>query len=117
MDKQPMEKRISTLKHIKQLKPNQRLAFLKNCPEVCIHALCEVCYNLLHPSLKLSKDKKYRLKKKWIPIREDLRKLANTKLSVKAKRKLLSKPQVGRGIFTILATTVLPALISALASK
>ena len=46
-----------------------------------------------------------------------LRKLADPKLSVKSKRKLLREPQVGNGIFTILASTVLPALISALASK
>ena len=46
-----------------------------------------------------------------------MRKLGNSNLSVNSKRKLLSKPQVGDGIFTILASTVLPALISALASK
>ena len=34
-----------------------------------------------------------------------------------AEQKLLRKPQVGKGIFTLLATTVLPALISALIPK
>lgn len=117
MNKQTMQKRVNTLRRMKQLKPDQRLGFLKSCPDECIHALCEVCYNLLHQSLKIDKDKKYRLKKKLLPIRVDVRKLADPKLSVKTKRKLLSKPQVGAGIFTILASTVLPALISALTSK
>ena len=117
MDKQTLTNRVKTLQHIKQLKSNQRLDFLKNCSNECIHAICEVCYNILHESLKLNKDKKFRIKKKLKPIRVDVRKLADAKLSVNTKRKILSKPQVGRGVFTVLASTVLPALISALLSK
>ena len=117
MNKQSLRKRISTLQNMKQLKKAERLSFLKNCPDECIHALCEVCFNLLHQTIKLGKDKKYRVKQKLKPIRVSLRKLADPKLSVKSKRKLLREPQVGNGIFTVLASTVLPALISALASK
>ena len=112
-----MKTRVKMFQNMKQLKRNERLSFLKNCPDECIHALCEICYNLLHQSIELKKDKKYRLKQKLKPIRVDVRKLADSKQSVKSKRKLLYKPQVGHGIFTILASTVLPALISALASK
>ena len=117
MDKQSLRKRIATLQNMKQLKKAERLSFLKNCPDECIHALCEVCFNLLHQTIKLGKDKKYRLKQKLKPIRVDLRKLADSKLSVKSKRRILRKPQVGNGILSILATTILPALISALTSK
>ena len=117
MDKKNMEKRVDMFQNMKQLKRDKRFSFLKTCPDECIHALCEVCFNLLHQTLKLGKDKKYRLKKKLQPIRVDVRKLADSKLSVRSKRKLLSKPQVGNGIFTILASTILPALISAIASK
>ena len=117
MDQRTMKKRVNLFQNMKQLKRDERMSFFKNCPDECIHALCEICFNLLHQSIKLQKDKKYRLKQKLKPIRTDVRKLANSKLSVKSKRKLLSNPQVGHGIFTILASTVLPALISALASK
>ena len=117
MDEPSMLNRIHTLKTIKQLKANQHLDFLKKCPDECIHAICEACYNILNQSLKLSKDQKHRLKKKLKPIRNDVRKLSNPKLSVKTKREILRKPQVGKGIFTLLATTVLPALISSLISK
>ena len=117
MNRQMINRRINILQDIKQLKANQRLDFLKNCSNECIHAICEVCYNILHESLKLNKDKKYRIKQKLKPIRVDVRKLADAELSVNTKRKILSKPQVGRGVFTVLASTVLPALISALLSK
>ena len=117
MDQKTMKKRVNLFQNMKQLKRDERMSFLKNCPDECIHALCEICFNLLHQSIKLQKDKKHRLKQKLKPIRVDVRKLADSKLSVKSKRKLLSNPQVGHGIFTILASTVLPALISALASK
>jgi hypothetical protein len=117
MDKQSLRKRVDTLNNMNQLKKAERLSFLKNCPDECIHALCEVCFNLLHQTIKLGKDKKYRLKQKLKPIRVDLRKLADSKLSVKSKRRILRKPQVGNGILGILATTILPALISALTSK
>jgi hypothetical protein len=109
--------RIRTFEGINQLKTNQHLDFLNNCPDQCIQAICEACYNILHESLKIPKDKKCRLKKKLKPIRTDVRKLADPKLSVKTKRQILRKPQVGRGIFTVLATSVLPALLSSLLSK
>jgi hypothetical protein len=117
MNKKRMQKHVTTLKHIKQLKPDQKLDFLKNCSDECIHTICEACYNILNQSLKFNKDKLYRVKKKLKPIRDDVRKLSNPKLSVKTKREILRKPQVGKGIFTLLATTVLPALISSLISK
>ena len=117
MDRQSMLNRIHTLETIKQLKGNQHLDFLKKCPDKCIHTICEACYNILNETIKLRKDQKHRVKKKLKPIRDDVRELSNPKLSVKTKRKILSKPQVGEGIFTLLATTVLPALISSLLSK
>ena len=35
--------------------------------------------------------------------------------AVKKKRKILSDPQIGLGIFTMLASMILPAIISAIA--
>ena len=117
MDKQTLKKRVNMFQQMKQLKREERLSFLENCPDECIHALCEICFNLLHQTIKLDKNRKYRLKKKLTPIRVDVRKLADSTQSVKSKRKLLSNPQVGHGIFGILATTILPALLSALTSR
>ena len=46
------------------------------------------------------------------PIRKEFENVMDPDVSIKEKRKILSKPQVGQGIFTLLASTILPALIS-----
>ena len=46
------------------------------------------------------------------PIKKEFEKVMDPDVPIKEKRKVLSKPQVGHGIFTLLASTVLPALIS-----
>ena len=117
MDTQSVMKKIQTLNYVNQLKRNQQLDFLSKCPDECIHTICEAGYNILNQVVKLDKDQKYRVKKKLQPIRNDIRKLSNPKLSVTTKREILRKPQVGKGIFTLLASTVLPALISVLIPK
>ena len=85
MDQKTMKKRVNLFQNMKQLKRDERMSFLKNCPDECIHALCEICFNLLHQSIKLQKDKKHTLKKKLNPIRLDVRKLADSKQSVKSQ--------------------------------
>ena len=62
----------------------------------------------------MNKYNKLKVKKKLIPIKNEIRKLGNSKISVKTKRRLLSTPQVGHGILSTIATVVLPALISLL---
>jgi hypothetical protein len=117
MDKAELQNKINTLKRFNHLKKDNKFEFVKICPEEYIHTICEGCYNILHDSFKLSAKKKYAIKKKLGTVRFDIRKLSDPKVAVKAKREILSNQQVGGGIFTILATTVLPALISALVSK
>ena len=65
MDEHTLRKRMNMFQNMKQLKRSERLSFIKNCPNECIHALCEICFNLLHQSIKLTKDKKYQLKKSF----------------------------------------------------
>ena len=48
------------------------------------------------------------------PIQKETDTQSNKRKSVKTKREILSDPQIGKGIFTLLASTILPALISAL---
>ena len=50
-------------------------------------------------------------------IHRYLRKLSSKNVSMKKKRRILSKPQVGKGIFTAIASFVLPALISLITKK
>merc|ERR1711978_184606 len=57
--------------------------------------------------MKLPMDSKKRnqLKKKLLPIHEDIRYLAKPHTAVSTKRKILKKPQVGAGIFTAFCAT------------
>ena len=103
---------IGTLKHINNLKKEERKQFVEACSDECIHIICEACYNFLNGDLKLKRLKS--IKEKFRPYRFEIRKLASPSLKVKSKRKILSEPQNGGGIFTMLATSLIPAIIGLL---
>ena len=50
-------------------------------------------------------------------IKREFKKVMDSDVSIKEKHRILSKPEVGHGIFTLLASTMLPALISLLQMK
>ena len=50
-------------------------------------------------------------------MKNEIRKLGNSKISVKTRRRLLSTPQVRHGILSTIATVVLPTLISLLSKN
>ena len=77
-----------------------------------IHCICEACYDILDGKIPMNKYNKFKLKKKLIPIKNEIRKIGNSQISVKTKRRLLSIPQVGHGILSAIASVVLPSLIS-----
>ena len=49
------------------------------------------------------------------PIQKEINTLSDKTESVKKKRKILTDPQIGHGIFDMLAIMILPAIISAIA--
>ena len=109
------------LKSLQSLPPNIRgkkdMAFIDAYPDEKIHDICEACYNIVHKKLPMDGKKRNQLKKKLLPIHKDIRKLAKPNTAVSTKRKILKNPQVGTGIFTALASFVVPAIISLLTSK
>ena len=117
MDSKTLQRKVDHLKCLSNLKVKDRLSVVDICSDECIHAICESCFNLLKGTLPIEQEKRKRLKFKLMPIRFHIRKLADPKVSVKQKKDILKIPQVGKGIFSLIATTVLPALISAIASK
>ena len=46
------------------------------------------------------------------PIKKEFENVMDSDVSIMETREILSKPQVGQGIFKLLASTILPALIS-----
>ena len=108
---------VNTLSKINQMRRGCDTSFLKEFSDDEIHCICEACYNILDGKILMNKYNKLKVKKKLIPIKNEIRKLGNSKISVKTKRRLLSTPQVGHGILSAIASVVLPSLISLLSQN
>ena len=108
-----LNKKIKSLSTLPALKrSNKDMSFIDAYSDDKIHDICEACYNIVHMKFPLESKKKYQLKKRLMPIKKDVMQLANPKILMKNKRKLLKKQQVGFGVFTALASFVIPALLS-----
>jgi len=113
-----LNQKLNSLQSLpKRLKKNEDMSFVDDYSDNKINDICEACYNIVHKKLPLNKSKNNQLKKKLLPIHNEVRRLANPKLQIRTKRRLLKQPQVGSGVFTALASFVIPTLISLLTSK
>ena len=110
---QEVKDSIQVLKYIKSLKGDYR-GFVQHTNSKDIHIISSCCFNLLEDNIPLTHAKKEQIKIFLIPIKKEINIISNKRGSVKSKREILSDPQIGNGIFTFLATKILPALISAL---
>ena len=118
MTKTILKQKLKSLESLpKRLKKNADMRFVDEYSDNKINDICEACYNIVHKKLPLNNSKNNQLKKRLLPIHNEVRRLANPKLQLKTKRRLLKQSQVGSGVFTALASFVIPTLISLLASK
>ena len=118
MTKTMLAQKLKSLESLpKRLKKDADMTFVDEYSDKKINDICEACYNIVNKKLPLNKTKNSQLKKKLLPIHNEVRRLANPKLQVKTKRRLLKQSQVGSGVFTALASFVIPTLISLLSSK
>ena len=118
MSKNMLNQKLNSLQYLpKRLKKNADMSFVDDYSDNKINDICEACYNIVHKKLPLNKSKNSQLKKKLLPIHNEVRRLANPKLQIRTKRRLLKQPRVGSGVFTALASFVIPTLISLLSSK
>lgn len=105
-----MRERVESLKKIKSIGgKKKKIEFFKECGDECIDIICEGCYNITRGNIKLRPDQLKKLQDHKFYIR----KLADGKVSNKVKRKILT--QDGNGVLGMLASTLLPLLISSLA--
>ena len=87
-------------------------------PNEIIHCICEAIYNIIHRTDLIAKGlMKYKLKREILPIKNYLMEISEAKMNMKKKRKILSKPQVGEGVLTAIASFLIPALSSILTKK
>ena len=105
-------KKISILRGVKK---NHNMG---HYPEEMINCICEAIWNLNRKADQMMCGYSIcKMKTSMSGIHRYLRKLSRKNLSMKKKRRILSKPQVGKGIFTAIASFVLPALISLITKK
>ena len=115
-----LQKKIKSLQSLPKPKRGQKemdMSFIDGYSDEKIHDICEACYNIVHKKLPLKSRKKNQLKQSLMPIHKHVRQLANPQLQIKTKRRILKNPQTGAGIFTALASIVVPTLLSLLTSK
>ena len=97
---------------LKSLKGNyQGFAHHTNSHDIDTITIC--CANLLQDNIPLPISKKKSIKLLLSPIEKDIKSLSKRGVSIKKRRAILTNPQVGSGILTLLAGTLLPAIISA----
>ena len=117
MKKIQIKRRLALLQRLLKMSNSERRQYLMKCDQECINTICEACYNLLWNNFKFKKPKINKISKDLTNIKTEFKKISDPKIALKTKRQLLSKKQTGDGIFSILATTVIPALVSLLAKK
>ena len=84
-------------------------------PDEMIHCICEAMHNICHNADYITKGvEKSRLKMLLEPMKLKIRKLADSNYPMEKKRQILSKSYVGKGVFTVVASFVIPTLISML---
>ena len=118
MKKNKLWKILNTLqKTPKNNQKSERKKYLEFCSDDEIHAICGACKNFLCNNIKLTEKKRANLRKKLGPIKNDIRKLSKPQTSIKKKREMLKDDQVGKGVFSLLASVIIPSIVSALAGK
>ena len=89
-----LKQRVITLSKINQMRRRCDSSFLKEFSDDEIHCICKACYNILDGNIPMNKNKKLKLKNKLIPIKDKIRKLGNSKISVKTKKNSLLFPKL-----------------------
>ena len=115
MNKKQLRTILALLQNVSKVPKKSRKSYLKTCTPDEIHAICGATKNILEENIPIPKGKRQYLKKKLKPHKKKLNDLSNPKLSLKQKRLLLEKEQVGAGVFSAIASVAIPALIAALA--
>ena len=111
-----IEETIKLLKYIKSLNGNLS-SFFKHTNSRDIDIICKCCHNLLLGNIPLTQKEKKNIKRIIEPGFEKIKILARKNTSTIKKRKVLTDNKVGAGIISLLATTLLPILISSIVKK
>ena len=107
-----LKKKLCFLQDLTSLNKRDREKFLKSCSNECVNVISESIFNILKGHCK-----KFKKTKKNSALSPTLKKIANHKFDITKKRKLLTDKKYGAGIFSLIASSVVPFLISLLSKK
>ncbi len=107
MSNEEMPWRLQELKRFKQ--SSHKIHFLCKCDEKCIFVLSELIRSFLDNKFKIRNMK--RITRKLFPLRFNLRKLADSKVSVKAKREILIDFGIRALVYPILQKVLIPTVL------
>lgn len=109
-----IKRKFDFLRDVSKLSKRERKKYVKECSNENIHAICEAVHNVLkgHCTTK-SKVVCGKLKL----LQKELKKVADPSVDLTTKREILSNSQTGDGVFSIIASAVLPFLIDLLGRK
>ena len=105
---------LKYLKPLTKIPLKYRSEIVPLLSDECVHKICESCQNLLHNTYGLNEKKLSKAKTILFKSRKNIRVLAKPSSSLLSKRKLLKSNQTGKGIFSVLASIIVPALIGVL---
>ena len=114
MDELKLDQQIDRCELFSCLKKDEREEYIKNCSDECIHSLCEIYYNIITGGLYMPPRNMKKVNEILDPFPLYTQKFIDPEVRVCEKRKLLSNPQFGNGIFSLLSSAILPVLIGLL---
>lgn len=115
-----VKKRNYLKKVLQQLKPlalipsKNRSAMVPLLSDECIHKICESCQNLLMNTYGFDGTKLRKIRARLKGSEKEVRLMSKPTSSLLSKRRILANKQSGGGVFSLLASTIVPALIAAL---
>ena len=112
--KKYIESVLRQLKPLTKMSASMRQDVIPLLSDECIHRICESCQNLVLNTYGFDESKLKKIKTRLKGSEKQMRLISRPSSSLLSKRKVLSSNQTGRGIFTLLASTIVPALVAAL---
>ena len=109
-----IKKVLSQLRPFSRIPVKMRQDIVPLLNDECIHKICESCQNLLLNTYGFDKAKLRKIKTKLRGSEKKIRAISNPSTSLLSKRRILANKQSGGGVFTLLASTIVPALVAAL---
>ena len=109
-----LKKVLQQLKPLTKIPSKNRQDMVPLLSDECIHKICESCQNLILNTYGFKKAQLRKIRAKLKGTEKDIRLISKPTSSLLSKRKILANKQTGGGVFTLLASTIVPALIAAL---